>query len=231
MARQRSVEDNVPALSDVVNRMSGGYTTVGELVYAILREAILTGALRPGQKLRQEAIAETIGVSRLPVRSAIIQLETEGLVVFKPHRGAMVATLTPEKVRETYGVRAILEAQAIKLSIRSMTPERAERLVEMADRLDDPERTTDFLAERVAFYHELYAADRNPVLVGVIDQLRSSVGRDLLGLRVHDHAHSHRGLVDLVVSGDLPGARRWIKSHLDAVCAGLLAELDAAAES
>ncbi|TQM11603.1 GntR family transcriptional regulator [Pseudonocardia kunmingensis] len=231
MARRRPLEDDVPALSDVVNRLSGGYTTVGELVYAILREAILTGALQPGQKLGQEAIAEAIGVSRIPVRSAIIQLETEGLVVFKPHRGAVVATLTAEKVRETYSVRALLEAQAIKLAIRSMTPERAERLVEMADRLDDPERTSDFLEDRVAFYHELYGADENPVLVGVIDQLRSSVGRDLLGLRVHDHAHSHRGLVDLVVAGDLPGARRWVKSHLDAVCAGLLAELDSAPET
>ena len=83
-----------------------------------------------------------------------------------------------------------------------MTPEKARALEDLADKLDDPRRTRDFLEDRVTFYHLLYAHDQNPVLVGMIDQLRSSVGRDLLGLRVHDHAHHHREIVDLVVARD-----------------------------
>jgi DNA-binding GntR family transcriptional regulator len=213
-------------LADVAGRMSAGYTTVGELAYSILREAIITGALRPGQKLRQEAVAEAIGVSRIPVRSALMQLETEGLVVLQPHKGAVVRELTPERVTETYAVRTLLEVEAIRLAIRAMTPEKARTLKRLADRLDDPRRTRDFLEDRVTFYHLLYARDEHPVLVGMIDQLRSSVGRDLLGLRVHDHAHHHREIVDLVVARDGAGARRWVKDHLANVCAGLLEQLD-----
>jgi DNA-binding GntR family transcriptional regulator len=206
--------------------MSVGYTTVGELAYSILREAIITGAVRPGQKLRQEAVAEAIGVSRIPVRSALMQLESEGLVVLQPHKGAVVRSLTAERVKETYAVRALLEAEAIRVAIKAMTPEKARALEHLADKLDDPRRTRDFLEDRVAFYHLLYAHDENPVLVGLIDQLRSSVGRDLLGLRVHDHANHHRQIVDLVVACDAAGARRWVKSHLENVCSGLLEQLD-----
>ncbi|MYW93554.1 GntR family transcriptional regulator [Amycolatopsis rubida] len=225
MTRPAAARLPAPSLNDIVDRLSGGYKSVGELVYTILREAILSGALAPGEKLRQEAIAETIGVSRIPVRSALMQLEAEGLVTVVPHRGAMVTMLSAAKVRETFAIRSLLESQAIKLAIKSLTPQRARQLAELADRLDDPGRTGDFLTERVAFYRLLYAADENPVLVDLIEQLRSSVGRDLLGLRVRDHDHRHRGLVDLVVAKDLPGARRWIKSHLDTVCTALLAEL------
>ena len=107
-----------------------------------------------------------------------------------------------------------------------MTPEKARALEDLADKLDDPRRTRDFLEDRVTFYHLLYAHDQNPVLVGMIDQLRSSVGRDLLGLRVHDHAHHHREIVDLVVARDATGARRWVKAHLENVCAGLLEQLE-----
>lgn len=213
-------------MSDLAGRMSTGYTTVGELAYSILREGIVTGALRPGQKLRQEAVAEAIGVSRIPVRSALMQLESEGLVVLQPHKGAVVRPLTAERVRETYAVRSLLEVEAIKLAVRAMTPERARTLERMATRLDDPRRSRDFLDDRVTFYHLLYDKESNPVLVGMIDQLRSSVGVDLLGLRVRDHAHHHREIVDLVVAGDTAGARRWVRAHLQNVCEGLLERLE-----
>ena len=99
MPRRRPADETIPSLSDVAGRMSSGYTTVGELAYSILREAIITGALRPGQKLRQEAVAEAIGVSRIPVRSALMQLESEGLVVLQPHKGAVVRSLTADGSR------------------------------------------------------------------------------------------------------------------------------------
>ncbi|GMA96815.1 hypothetical protein GCM10025881_36390 [Pseudolysinimonas kribbensis] len=77
-------------LEEVAARLTNGYKTIGEMVYEVIRESIVSGAFAPGERLRQEAIATAIGVSRIPVRSALMQLESEGLVDFHPRRGAVV---------------------------------------------------------------------------------------------------------------------------------------------
>src|SRR5690348_7488229 len=101
----------------VVDHLASGYKTVGQMVYAVVREAITTGAFAPGEWLRQESLAEAIGVSRIPVRTALFQLEKEGLVTFHPHRGARVRTLTPAQIDEIYRLRLLLESHALRLSM------------------------------------------------------------------------------------------------------------------
>lgn len=214
-------DDEVPGLTAVVERLAGGYTTIGEMAYAVLREAIVSGALRPGQKLRQEALAEAMSISRIPVRSALMQLEAEGLVTFTPHRGSAVRELTEDYVRETYDVRTVLEVRALEKSMRRMTRERSARLLDLAERLDAATSPDTFIQDRVAFYHELYDVEHNPVLVGLIDQLRSNVGRDLLGLRV-GHQHGHEELARMAARGDVRAARAALRSHLSEVCQALL---------
>src|SRR5689334_2327518 len=91
--------------SEVVSQYAGSYKTIGEMVYGVLRESIVTGAFAPGEWLRQEALAEAIGVSRIPVRTALLQLEAEGLVNFHPHRGARVRTLSTSQIDEIYRLR------------------------------------------------------------------------------------------------------------------------------
>jgi DNA-binding GntR family transcriptional regulator len=78
---------------EVVDRVTKGYKTRGQTVYAVLRTAILSGALSPGERLRQAALAEAIGVSRISVRTVLLRLEFEGLVHFHPGRGASVCSL------------------------------------------------------------------------------------------------------------------------------------------
>src|SRR5690606_9763618 len=81
----------------------------GELVYQSLREAVLTGAFRPGEPLRQEVLALALGVSRVPVRSAFIQLEADGLIDLTDPRGAVVRTHSAREARENYEMRELLE--------------------------------------------------------------------------------------------------------------------------
>lgn len=225
MARTGLAEDGVPALRALLERRPATRMTIGEMTYSILREAILTGALSPGEKLRQEALATTLDVSRIPVRSALMQLESEGLVEIRPHRGARVRQLTADFVKETYRIRKLLEAQAIGRSIRTMTPERADRLRSLAAKLDAAEEGSAFLEDRVTFYHELYDVDRNPVLVGLIDHLRRSVGRELLNQRVEQHGH--REMAEKAAGGDVNGAKAALREHLSDVCEALLQTLDA----
>src|SRR4051794_175601 len=87
----------------VVDQVAGGYRTIGEMVYAVLKEAIMNGAFAPGEWLGQESLATAIGVSRIPVRTALLQLEAEGLVTFHPHRGARVRNLTAEQIARSTG--------------------------------------------------------------------------------------------------------------------------------
>jgi len=115
----------------------GGYEPRAEQVARWLREAIYDGRLEAGQPVRQEAIAEELGVSRIPVREALRQLETEGLVVLRPHSGARVAALDYAECQEIYKMRERLEPLALSESM--------ERIGE--DGLDEAQRLADALRE------------------------------------------------------------------------------------
>jgi DNA-binding GntR family transcriptional regulator len=199
----------------LVQNLSGGYKTVGQMVYAVLREAILSGAFSPGDWLRQESLAEAIGVSRIPVRTALLQLESEGMITFHPHRGARVRTLTPEQIDEIYRLRTLLETYALARASRHIEPERLTRLRRLAVKLDKQRQGSGFLELRIEFYRELYHASNNPLLVELIDDLRNHVGRYYLGIKA-----SHQNHVDLVnklEEGSVDGAIEWLTSHFDRV--------------
>jgi DNA-binding GntR family transcriptional regulator len=213
--RNLSADDRFNA---VVAQFAGGYKTIGEMVYGVLREAIVTGAFAPGEWLRQEALAEAIGVSRIPVRTALLQLEAEGMVNFHPHRGARVRTLSTAQIDEIYRLRMLLEPYALQLSMARMTPERVERLRVLAATLDAGEEGDDLIETRMLFYRETYDAVHNPLLVEIIEELRGHVGRYLLSFRVnHAHEGGHADLVAHIAAGDLTAAESWLRAHLDDV--------------
>jgi DNA-binding GntR family transcriptional regulator len=101
---------NLPAKSPTIVR-----TIAGQAAQAI-RERILSGALSPGQPLRQETIAADLGISRIPVREALLLLEAEGLVRIVPHKGAVVAEVSLADVEELFGLRALLEPRLLRAS-------------------------------------------------------------------------------------------------------------------
>jgi DNA-binding GntR family transcriptional regulator len=208
--------------AEVVEQLASGHKTIGQMVYAVLREAIMSGAFAPGEWLRQESLATAIGVSRIPVRTALLQLESEGLVNFHPHRGARVRTLQPEQISEIYRLRVLLESYALRLSMSRMTPERLQLLEDLARQLDDEPEGNEFLDVRVRFYRSLYDAENNPLLVELIEELRSHVGRYLLSFRLeHHHQSRHLDLIERVRTGDLVGSEAWLYSHLEGVRAGI----------
>lgn len=214
------------SLERLAARLTGGYRSVGSMVYEILRDAIVSGTLAPGEPLRQESLAEAIGVSRVPVRSALIQLESDGLVRFQDRRGAVVTALTPAQVDEIYDIRLLLETHALRKSMAAMTPERLDRLRALADEADHQAEGSSFVEARTRFYREFYDASANPELVELIDELRLKVGRYLLGWKVgHDKEHSHAGLVGAVATGDPEHAVSLLQTHLSEVRSGVLAKM------
>jgi DNA-binding GntR family transcriptional regulator len=111
--------------------------TAQQYVLDELRRAITTGRLRPGDPIRQEALAEQFDVSRVPLREALKTLEGEGLVTYKAHRGYCVGRLSLDDLREVYLIRDLLEAEAIRRAVDHLTDEGL-KAVERAQ--DDVER-------------------------------------------------------------------------------------------
>ncbi|MGH2441562.1 MAG: GntR family transcriptional regulator [Chloroflexota bacterium] len=216
-------------LKHILERTRVHYRTVGDLAYSVIREGILTGAFPPGSRLRQDELAEAIGVSRMPIRSALLQLEVESLIDFHPNRGAVVKDLKPAQVREVYELRMVLESYALRKAVESITPERLKRLERLSSALDTAREGNTFLDARRAFYHELYDGDRHPLLLDFIEQVRNRLGHYMLTRRVvgHLHEHAHAHLIECVRQGDADAAVAWLHKHLEDVCKEVIARLPA----
>lgn len=223
------VTDEGGSFQSIVNRHGRQFRTVGDMAYEVIREGILTGVFAPGERLRQDALATQIGVSRIPVRSALMKLESQGLITFEPYRGAIVNTLTAAAAKEIYEIRTVLEEHALRKAMTAMTPERLVRLEQLATELNSVENGEEFLQRRGEFYQELYDMKRQPRLVAVINRLREEVARYSLDHNVdyvrppgeRDHAEVLRYLR----ANDVDGAVQWLRDHLDHVCERLLTRL------
>jgi DNA-binding GntR family transcriptional regulator len=120
------------------------YHSMAEQIATALRLAIADGKLRPGARLLEVQIAREMGTSRAPLREALIQLEREGLVVRRPNRGAFVAELTEELVREVASLRGILEGFAASLAVKRLTREDFDRLETILKEMLSAARQGDF---------------------------------------------------------------------------------------
>ena len=202
-------------LRAIFERASPHHVTVADLTSAVLRAAIVSAALVPGERIHQDAVAEALGISRVPVRSALLRLEAEGLVDRRPNGGATVAILSPEEIRDLYEARVVLEVHAVGQAIAALTPDRLARLEELAASLDDEALADTFLEAQEAFYRTLYAAGPNEVLVNLIMRMRGQMGRCWTGRRVvHSGESAHVRLLGFVRRRDADGARRWLEEHL-----------------
>src|SRR5919202_169118 len=107
--------------------------TLTSMTLDALRERILHGTYPEGEPLRQDALAEELGVSRIPVREALRQLEAEGLVTFNPHRGAVVSTLSLGEIDELFELRAEIELNLLRRALPKVGAEDLARATEILD--------------------------------------------------------------------------------------------------
>jgi DNA-binding GntR family transcriptional regulator len=214
----------------IVDRNSRQFRTVGDMVYEVLRESILKGVFQPGERLRQDHLAEAIGVSRIPVRSALLQLESDGLITLNPYRGAVVNRLTVDQMREMYEIRGVLETHALRKAITAMTPERLAHLEQLAHELNEVKDGEEFLTRRNEFYRELYDWSLQPRTVELIEKLRAEAGRYWLERKVdyvsRPGQRDHQQLVEFIKAGEVDGAVDWLHHHLQRVCDELVSLME-----
>lgn len=203
--------------------------SMAERVSTALREQIVSGELRPGQWLRQEAIANRFGTSRIPAREALRQLEGEGLVNLTAHSGARVALLDPGELDEIYQIREQLEPMAIAQSAPRLTDEDLLQLealvVEMEELTDGPynhEAIINFLGVDRRFHLTASSAARMPRLLQLVENLLLAAQpyrRAYLLLlddpeRIHFNNIEHRLLLDALRRREPSEAELILRLHI-----------------
>lgn len=207
--------------------------TVTDEVVSRLRASILSGSLAEGTALRQDALAAELGVSRIPVREALAQLEAEGLVRLEPHRGAFVMALAPEEVAELFEMRAALEPALLRRAIPRQTPADLDEATVALDAFESALAAGD--ADRWGelnwrFHEALYRPAGRTRTLRLVQELNNNVGRyvrlhlGLDGVRPHADA-DHRELLALCRASEAEAAAWLLARHIEDAAAALTAQL------
>ena len=197
--------------------------TIAQSVAEQIREQILAGEIKGGEPLRQQAIAKQFDTSIIPVREALRQLEAEGLVELKSHRGAVATELTLDKAREWINLRRLIETDLISAAIDNITDNdltRAEQVLSRwgsaMDKRADIDRWSHYNFE---FHAILYAPAGRPETMKILELLHQKCDRYIrLQLLSGDHIKraqaEHRALIDLCRSGDKRAAKSLLNEHI-----------------
>lgn len=151
-----------------------------DVVFNTLREAILKGDLKPGERLMELQLAAQLGVSRTPIREAIRMLEQEGLAVTVPRKGAEVAKMTLKGMEDVLEIREALDILACQLACERITEEQLVLLKEKKKAFEKSLKTGNVkeIAETdVAFHDVIYDATGNQKLVNMLNNLREQIYR------------------------------------------------------
>lgn len=182
---------------------------------------ITTGELKPGAPIRQDALAERLDVSRVPLREALKILEGEGLVVHEAHRGYFVAVLSMADLREIYRIRELLEAEAVRAAGGRLTPEVLAELEAAQDEVERAGEAGDVAAMAAAnrrFHFMLFERAGMPRLVRLITTLWDATDayRSLYygGTPNRERVvHEHRAVLAALREGDVEAAVEWLDRH------------------
>lgn len=167
-------------MTDNLTLNMNAYLPLRDVVFNTLREAILKGELKPGERLMELQLAAKLGVSRTPIREAIRMLEQEGLAVTIPRKGAEVARMTEKDMEDVLEIREALDELAAKIACTRMTEDQLKQLEMIKETFVESTRSHDVkrIAEAdVSFHDVIYEATGNPKLVSMLNNLREQIYR------------------------------------------------------
>lgn len=196
--------------------------TTPESVHRVLRDAILNGTIPPGGQLREEHIANDMGISRSPLREALTKLEEEGLVVKVPFRGAFVAEVSAELLADIAAVRYHVEPFAAELAEEALRGSERKRLMETIRALHRATRANDIAASidaHMQFHRLFYECSNNSVLLGLWNGWESKLRLFLTADHqsysdLEEIATEHERLADMVLAGDMEEFRHELGHHI-----------------
>lgn len=199
------------------------YKPLREIVFESLRGAIISGTLKPGERLMEVQLAEKLGVSRTPIREAIRKLELEGLVVMMPRRGAYVADFSIKDITDVLEIRASLEGLASALAALRITEDEIEELEMTAVRFNQAIEEGDFdkiVQLDIDFHDIIFKATRNEKLMQINNNLREQVQRFRImyinkSNKSKELADQHYAIAEAISSRDMDLAEKLAKNHIE----------------
>jgi DNA-binding GntR family transcriptional regulator len=208
--------------------------TLTGLTLDALRERILHGEYPEGEPLRQDAIAAELGVSRIPVREALRQLEAEGLVTFSPHRGAVVTTMSLPEIAELFELRAEIESDLVRRAIPHMTAEDHARAREILQAYETALRggiVAKYGELNWQFHSTLYAPAGRAFTMSMVGKLHQQSDRYLRMQLALTHGETrakdeHRAIAAAVKRSDARMAAKLMREHILGAGRVLLAFLE-----
>lgn len=208
-----------PDLTMTINE----YLPLRDVVFQTLRRAIITGEIAPGERLMEISLANQLGVSRTPVREAIRKLELEGLVVMIPRKGAQVAKITEDDLRDVIEIRSALEEFATTLACERITEEQKDELTKVHEAFKKcVESNADILEiiEKDEQFHDIIVqATNNRRLINLINSLREQFYRYRMEYVKDINTRTsliqeHEALKNAIFNHDVENAKHLIKMHL-----------------
>jgi len=213
---------------------NSGPMTVTTYVVEAIRKGILAGEYLMGEKLDQKLLAEKLGVSIIPVREGLRQLEAEGLIRIVPHRGAFVVELSIAELKEIYLIREVLEGLAAELAVPNLDPSTLHQLESLLEQMTEATAEQDFsrlLELNRAFHFTIYEAARCPILLQIIASLwdRSSLCRRVylyLPGRASQALAEHEEIYQASKQRDIQWAHQAVRKNVRQTIEGILARLN-----
>ena len=200
------------------------YLPLRDVVFNTLRQAILRGEFKPGERLMEIQLANKLGVSRTPIREAIRKLELEGLVIMIPRKGAEVADITEKSLRDVLEVRKALEELAVQLACEKITQEELEELEKAGENfkkvLNRSKDITEVAEADVRFHDVIYMATDNQKLILLLNNLREQMYRYRVEYLKREEAHpqliaEHAAIIEYISKGEKKAATDVMCKHID----------------
>lgn len=194
-----------------------------DVVFNTLRQAILRGELKPGERLLEIHLANKLGVSRTPIREAIRKLELEGLVLMIPRKGAVVAEITEKSLRDVLEVRRALEELAMKLACEKILDEEIEELKVASKEFENALKTGDvtvYAEADVKFHDIIYRTTDNQRLIQLLYNLREQMYRYRVEYLKREDSHGtllaeHQYIIETLEKRDAKEAVKAVCAHID----------------
>ena len=194
-----------------------------DVVFNTLRQAILTGELKPGERLMEIHLANKLGVSRTPIREAIRKLELEGLVIMIPRRGAEVAQITEKNLKDVLEVRRALDALCAELACDRISEEEMTRLREACTAFERATATGDvktIAKADVALHDIIVKATGNDRLISLVNNLSEQMYRYRFEYIKDESQHAklveeHRSIIESIARKDKRAASEAARIHID----------------
>lgn len=191
--------------------------TVHTKVTRVLREAILRGDIAPGERLVQEELANSLGVSRMPVREALRKLEIEGLIVIEPHRGAIVKSLKVEDIEEIYRLRSQFEKMAVEQSVDKLGEDEIRLLEQLVLKMEDAKNPEEFVECNIEFHNVLMSCCPWKRLLFFIETLWNGFPQQTPHILTEQTVKSnqeHRDILEAVKNGNAQKAVDLVSKHI-----------------